>query len=416
MNRTLATMFAALCAASLAWPGSAAPARPVPPSWIATWAASPQAPEPDPGEPLTTLDGQTVRERVRISIGGRAVRIRLSNEFGIAPLTVGSATIALADDPAGVQPGSIRPLTFGGRSSVTIPAGAPVLSDPVTFPAAPGTEISISLFFPHPVGSPTLHSLALKRAVASPPGDFTRQPRLNAQASSESSIAITAVLVPAKPSDRLVVALGDSITDGAGSTAEADRSWPGQLAGRLAAAEPRLAVVNAGIAGNQLAHEGYGASALARFDRDVLALPGVTHVVLMEGINDLAAPGVKVGGRYMADPAEVRTSDDVIAAYQQLIGRAHARGVKVIGATLTPFEGVSVPGFYSEAKEAARQAVNSWIRTSGAFDGVIDFDAVLRDPEHPGRLQSRYASNDRLHPNDAGYRAMAEAINPKIFR
>jgi lysophospholipase L1-like esterase len=416
MIRTLMPMLAALTAVSLAWPGSAAPARGLPPSWIATWAASPQAAEPDPDEPLAALDGQTVRERVRVSIGGSQLRIRLSNEVGAAPLTVGSATVAIANDPASVKVGSLRPLTFGGRTSVTIPAGAPFLSDPVALPVSPGAEISISLFFPQRVASPTLHSLALKRAVVSPRGDFTGQQRLDIQATSSASISVTAVLVPAKPSHSLVAAVGDSITDGAGSTEETDRSWPARFAQRVAKAAPTLAVVNAGIAGNQLAHEGYGASALARFDRDVLALPGVTHVVLMEGINDLAAPGVKLGGRYMADPSEVRTSEDVIAAYQQLIGRAHARGVKVIGATLTPFEGVSIPGFYSEAKEVARQGVNSWIRTSGAFDGVIDFDAVLRDPEHPGRLQPRYAARDRLHPNDAGYEAMAEAIDLKLFR
>lgn len=421
MPRTLASTLACLSAIVLAaiiltGAASAAPAHRPPSSWIATWAASPQAAEPDPDEPLTTLDGQTVRERVRVSIGGRQVRIRLSNEFGAAPLTIGAATVALAGDPASVEAGSLRPLTFGGRASVTIPAGAPVLSDPVDLAVVPGAELGVSLFFPGRVASPTLHSLALKRAVVSARGDFTRAARLESQATSTASIAVSAVLVPAGPSHRLVVALGDSITDGAASSVDADGAWPSRFARRLAKADPALAVVNAGIAGNQLAHEGYGASALARFDRDVLGLPGVTHVVLMEGINDLVAPGVKIGGRYMADPSEVRTAEDVIAAYQQLIARAHACGVKVVGATLTPFEGTTVPGFYSEAKEAARQAVNRWIRSGGAFDGVIDFDAVLGDPAHPGRLQARYASRDHLHPNDAGYAAMADAIDVRLFR
>ena len=196
-------------------------------------------------------------------------------------------------------------------------------------------------------------------------------------------------------------------------------------------------MANAGIAGNRLLSDGFvggagfgasfGVSALARFDRDALALPGVTHIVLLEGINDIGFPGAKLGGSYLADPADVRTPEDLIFAYRQLISRAHARGVKLIGATISPFEDVDVPGYYSESKEAVRQAVNKWIRTSGSFDGVIDFDAVLRDPDHPTRLSPRFASRDHLHPNDAGYQAMrlrvrgaltamADAIDLALFR
>lgn len=233
---------------------------------------------------------------------------------------------------------------------------------------------------------------------------------------------ISAVLVPAQRSQRLVVAFGDSIVDGDGSTADADRNWPNDLIRRLEKTPDgsRLAVVNEGIAGNRLLGHGplasLGISALARFDRDALSMPGVTHIVLLEGINDLGFPGAKLGELSLADPADVRNAEDLIGAYRQLIARAHIRGIKLIGSTMTACEGVDIPGYYSEAKEATRQAVNKWIRTSHAFDGVIDFDAVLRDPDHPSRLLPRFASEDHLHPNDAGYQAMADAIDLALFQ
>jgi lysophospholipase L1-like esterase len=397
-------------------------------SWIATWAASPQPTSPNPQKPLLNIADQTVRERVRVSIGGAQICIRLSNEYGSTALLVGSATVAAPTDPASVQPGSIHTVTFGGHNSGTIPAGAPVLSDPVAFPVASGAEITISLYFPKRVATPTLHSLALKRAVISPHGDHTHAEKIEAAATSESSILVTAVLVPAKPPQRLIVAFGDSVTDGDGSTADADRNWPSDLVRRLGKMPEgsKVAVVNQGIAGNRLLSDGFavgagfavdfGVSALARFDRDVLALPGVTHVVLLEGLNDIAFPGAELDGTYLADPSDVRTPQDLIDAYRQLISRAHVHGVKMIGATVNPFEGVDLPGYYSESKEALRQAVNHWIRTSGSFDAVIDFDAVLRDPDHPSRLLLRFASEDNLHPNDLGYQAMADAIDLAIFK
>ena len=394
-------------------------------AWIATWAASSQPVAPEPNEPLLNIEDQTVRERVRVSIGGTKIRIRLSNEYGSAPLLIGSATVAAPNDPTSIRPGSIRTVTFGEHNSVTIPAGAPVLSDPVGFPVNPGAEISISLYFPKRVATPTLHWLALKRAVVSQHGDHTRAEKIEGGVVSKSSILVSAVLVPAQPSQRLVVAFGDSVTDGDGATVDADHNWPSDLVRRLGKTREgsKAALVNAGIAGNRLLSDCFmvsvgcfGVSALARFDRDALALPGVTHVVLLEGINDIGFPGAKLGGQYLADAADVRSAEELIDAYLQLISRAHARGVKLIGATITPFEGVDVPGYYSESKEATRQAVNKWIRTSGSFDGVIDFDAVLRDPGHPSRLLPSLASKDHLHPNDAGYQAMADAINLGLFK
>jgi lysophospholipase L1-like esterase len=390
-------------------------------AWVASWVATPESADPDPNEPLLKIEDQTVRERMRVSIGGSQICIRLSNEYGSAPLLIGSATVAVPNDPTSIRPGSIQAVTFAGRNSVTIPASAPVLSDPVAFPVTSGTEISISLYFPKRVATPTLHALALKRAVVSQHGDQTRAEKIDGGAVSESSISVGAVLVPAQPSQRLVVAFGDSVTDGDGSTVDADRNWPSDLIRRLGQTSEgsAVAVVNAGIAGNRLLAQGplasFGISGLARFDRDALALPGVTHIVLLEGINDIGFPGAKLGERYLAAPADVRTAEDLIEAYRQLISRAHAHGVKLIGATITPFEGVDLPGYYSESKEATRQAVNKWIRSSGSFDGVLDFDAVVRDPDHPSRLLPRFASKDHLHPNDAGYRAMAEAIDLALF-
>lgn len=389
--------------------------------WVATWTASPESADADASEPLLNLENQTVRERVRVSVGGSQIRLRLSNEFGSSPLLVGAVTVAAPDGPTRVRPASIRAVTFGGRNSATIPAGAPILSDPVDFPVAAEAEISVSLYFPRRVSSVTWHSLALKRAVVSTRGDHTRDEKIQGDADSESSILMSAVLVPAQPSQRLIVAFGDSIVDGDGSTVDADQTWPSHLIRRLekSGTGSKVAVVNEGIAGNRLLNDGplasLGVNALARFDRDVLSLAGVTHVVLLEGLNDLGFPGAKLRNLSLGDPADARTAEDVIAAYRQLIARAHARGIKIIGCTLNPFEGVDIPGYYSETKETNRQEVNQWIRTAGAFDGVIDFDQVLRDPDHRSRLASRFASQDHLHPTDAGYRAMADAIDLSLF-
>ena len=390
-----------------------------PNAWIATWATSPQSGTPDPREPLLNIDNQTVRERVRASIGGSRIRLRFSNEFGSSPLLIGAATVAIPKDASTIKEESIRNVTFEGRNSIEIPAGAPVLSDPISLQLTPGAEISISIYFPNRLTTPTLHAFAFKHAVVSQHGDFTHERKIDPVALSTASILVTAVLVPAQPSNRLVVAFGDSISDGDGSTVDADNNYPNNLIRRIAKTSngSTLAVVNAGIVGNRLLHDSeiFGVSALARFDRDALVLPGVTHIVLLEGINDIGFAGAKMDGQYLADPAETRSAQDIIDAYRQLISRAHARGIKVIGVTITPCEGVDIPGYYSDAKETVRETVNKWIRTGGAFDGMIDFDAVVRDPDHPTRLLLKFASKDHLHPNDAGYKAMADSIDLALF-
>jgi len=360
---------------------------------------------------------ETARARMRVSIGGDHICIRISNEYGSAPLSIGLVIVGIPTDAMSVRPGSIQAVTFGAHKSVTIPPGAPLLSDPVPFPVSAGAEISISLYLPKRVATPTLHSLALKRALVSQHGNHVYAEKIEG-AISESSIIVSAVLVPARPAQRLVVAFGDSLTDGDMSTVDADRTWPSDLVRRLEKTPEgsSVALVNAGIAGNRLLSDGFGISALARFDRDALTQPGVTHIVLLEGINDIAFPGAMLNGSYLANPADARSSEDVIDAYRQLIVRAHAHGIKLIGATITPFEGAALPGYYSESKDAVRQTVNKWIKTSNSFDAVIDFDEVLRDPDHPSRLLPRFASPDHLHPNDAGYQAMADAVDPAIFR
>jgi len=388
-------------------------------AWIATWATSPQSGTPDPREPLLNIDNQTVRERVRSSIGGSRIRLRFSNEFGSSPLLIGAATVAIPKDVSTIKEESIRNVTFEGRNSIEIPVGAPVLSDPISLQLTPGAEIGISIYFPNRLTTPTLHAFAFKHAVVSQHGDFTHERKIDPAALSTASISLTAVLVPAQPSNRLVVAFGDSISDGDGSTVDADNNYPNNLIRRIAKTSngSTLAVVNEGIVGNRLLRDTdiFGVSALARFDRDALVLPGVTHIVLLEGINDIGFAGAKMDGQYLADPAGTRSAQDIIDAYQQLISRAHARGIKVIGATITPCEGVDIPGYYSDAKELVRKTVNKWIRTGGAFDGMIDFDAVVRDPDHPTRLLPKFASKDHLHPNDAGYKAMADSIDLALF-
>jgi lysophospholipase L1-like esterase len=389
-------------------------------TWIATWAASPQSGSPNPGEPLLSIDNQTVRERVRVSIGGSEIQLRFSNEFGSSPLVIGSATVAIPFDASSVKQESIHSVTFGGHNSIAMSSGAPVLSDQIMFPVKSGTEISVSIYFPKRLTTPTLHAFAFKHAVVSQHGDFTRAEKIEAAAVSTASISVTAVLVPAQESERLVVAFGDSITDGDGSSVDADNNWPNDLVRRAARTsnDSTLAVANEGIVGNRLLRDSdiCGVSALARFDRDALVLPGVTHIVLLEGINDICFPGAKMDGQYLADPADTPSVQDITDAYRQLISRAHARGLKLIGVTLTPCEGATIPGYYSEAKEATRQAVNKWIRSSSAFDGVIDFDAAVRDPDHPTRLLPKFASKDHLHPNDAGYKAMADSIDLNLFK
>jgi lysophospholipase L1-like esterase len=342
------------------------------------------------------------------SIGGRRVRIELSNAFGSVPLAIGAAHIALRDKESAIVASSDRTLLFGGRPTSWIPPGGTVISDPVNLDVPAASDLAVSIFIPENGATDTMHAVGLHTTYVSKEGDTTGAPAMVDATSTQSFYFLTNVDVAAPPDAAAIVTFGDSITDGAVSTPNTDRSWPSFLARRLAASGgANIAVLNQGISGNRLLRDGAGVNALARFDRDVLAQPGVKWLMILEGINDIG-----LGSRADAAATDAVTSDDLIAALKQLIERAHEHGIKVIGGTLTPYEGAA---YYSESGEQIRMAVNQWIRSSGSFDAVVDFEAVARDPEHPKQFRPGFNNGDHLHPNDAGYEAMADAIDLSWF-
>jgi lysophospholipase L1-like esterase len=385
--------------------------------WVATWAASPQQPLAfGPAQLPGPFKAQTIRQIARLSVGGNQIRLRFSNESGTQPLVIGSASVAISDGDSKVQAGTNRPITFGGKSTITIPAGAPALSDAIDFAVPALTSIAISIYLPNETPASTVHAAAMDTAYISATGDFTAAPSMPIDNKASMRFFLSGVDVHNSQAPRVIVAFGDSITDGVGSKAGANNRWPDLLAARLLSAKNAkpIAIVNHGISGNQLVRDGMGQGALRRFDRDVLATSGATHVIVLIGINDIGLAGLKMGDQYMVSPADAANAEDMISAYQQLIARAHARGLKIIGATLTPFVGAN-NGYYTSEKEVQRKAVNEWIRSSKQFDAIIDFDAALRDPKQPAQLLPEYDSGDHLHPSDAGYRKMAQSVELKVF-
>jgi lysophospholipase L1-like esterase len=409
---------AAALAAFLTAP-SAQAQRPDAGDWIETWTASPQPVwDPEFFAPINiprALRNQTVREVAAISIGGKKVRVVLSNEYGSKPLVIGAAHIALAGSGATIVPGSDRALSFDGHPSVTIPPGAPVISDPVDLTVEPLSNVAVSLFLPEITPLTTFHWEGVQTAFISPEGNFAGDADMKADSTIKARLFLSGIMVDAPPNARAVVAFGDSITDGANSTPDANHRWPDVLARRLVqAGGPPIAVLNEGISGARVLSDRMGVNALARFDRDVLSHPHADTVILMMGINDIGWPD-----SILAPHEQAPSADDIIDGYKQLIARAHLHGMRIIGATLTPFEdtfkGTPLEGYYNTDKEQKRQAVNQWIRSSGAFDGVIDFDAATRDPNHPAHIQAAFDSGDHLHPQDAGYKAMADSIDLKML-
>jgi lysophospholipase L1-like esterase len=373
-----------------------------------------QAPGGGPVSPafrVTTLTNQTVRMILRTSIGGHRARVKLSNAFGSAPVVVGAAHLARRATDSSIVPDSDRPLTFAGQPSFTMMPGVVIVSDPVDLDVPALGDLAVSLYFPGDAGSPTTHSTGLRPTYVSMAGDFSGAAEFPLTGTTQQYYWLSSVEVSAAADSSAIVAFGDSITDGARSTPDTNNSWPALLAARLRAnkATANVAVVNEGIGGNRLLTDATGlagVSALARLDRDVLSHPSVKWLMILEGINDIGTLGAAT------PPAVPITSDALIWVLQQVIARAHAHGIKVVGCTLTPYEGA---GYARENGEVIRDTVNRWIRSSGAFDAVVDFEAATRDPNNPKRFRPEFDPGDHLHPNDVGYKAMADAIDLSIF-
>ena len=390
--------------------------------WVSAWSAAMHAPLPFPGlPPSPVFENQTIRMIVRPTIDGERVRIRLSNAFGTSALKIGAAHIAIAAQDSKIVPESDHTLTFGGASSISIPPGAPALSDAVDLHVSHSIEIAVSLFLPTKTPSSTVHFWGQHKSYISEAGDFSGKPEMPNATANTSWYWLADVELSGSDQAGAIVAFGDSITDGVGANQGDYNDWPDLLANRLAGEKgaPPLAVINEGIGGNRILRDGAGVSSLARLDRDVLAQPGVVSVIVLEGINDIGWPHMKPrlpNGTTMKEApfaGELVATQELIMGLQQIIDRAHQHGIRVFGATLTPYEGAD---YYSEDGEATRQAVNRWIRTSGAFDGVIDFDAAVRDPIHPGQFREGYHSGDHLHPSATGYKAMANAVDLTMLR
>ncbi|GHI04311.1 GDSL family lipase [Streptomyces cellostaticus] len=395
-------------------------------TFIGTWAAPPTA---VPATDSTVYEDQTLRQKVHTSVAGGSLRVRFTNEFGTSPLVIGevhAARPATAGPATAIDPGTDRVLRFDGSSSTTLQPGTQRWSDPIKLPTTAGGDLVISLYLPQRTPADTVHSSAYQRNFVAN-GDVTGKPDLTPASTTTSWHFLSGVAVNSSSgtADSALVTLGDSITDGEHTQADTNHRWPDLLAERLRR-DRQLAgtgVVNAGIGGNRLLRDPnpapgspaesfaayFGESGLKRFDRDVLGQPGARAVTVLLGVNDLGQPGL------VAPASEEVTAPELIKGYQQLIQRAHQHGLKIFGATITPFEGDTL-GYYTPQRGATRQAVNDWIRTSGAFDGVMDFDAAVRDPDRPGRLLPAYNSGDGLHPNDAGMTAMAQAFPLQLLR
>ncbi len=366
-------------------------------------AAAPAAP---PAAPMGTLVDQTARMIIRTSIGGTRVRVEFSNAFGTAPVDLGAAHIALRAQDSAIVPGSDRPLLFNGKPDARILVGASLLSDPVNLNVPKLSDLAISVYVPGDSGRASGHSQALHTTYISKSGDTTGAPDMTDATMTRAWYWISSVDVMAPAEAGSIVAFGDSITDGTTSTVDANKSWPTLLSERLVAnkATANLSVLNLGIAGNRVLGDGAGISALARFDRDVISQPGVKYVMILEGINDMN--GAARGGNA---PGGAITAEDLIAGMKQMIERAHTHGIKVIGCTLTPY------GNATDAVEAMRQELNKFIRTPGNFDAMVDFDKVIQDPADPRQFKAGYNNTDKLHPNDVGYKAMADSVDLSIF-
>jgi lysophospholipase L1-like esterase len=417
---------------AIGWLSALATGDDGPQRWVTTWTTANAA-----SDRPTVFSNQTIREIVHTTISGSAVRIRLSNTFGTRAIRLdavfiglqktGLQKVGLQEDGAALVPRSNHEVTFGGNRSIAIPEGAEVLSDPISFSVGSEQNLAISLFTASETGPATVHGSALQTNYVSGAGNFAAEEGANAFAMAAGSMAagsrttgswyfLSAVEVLA-PADvkGAVVALGDSITDGASSRPDKNERWTDVLARRLLVGDTKIAVLNAGIGGNRVLTSSpcWGQNALARLGRDVLAEAGIEAVILFEGTNDIGQPDAPATDTNPCRSRTQVTADEIIAGYKQIIARTHSRGLKIFGATILPYQGI---GAWTTTGEAKRVAVNQWIRTSRAFDGIIDFDAALRDPATPSRMAPQYDSGDHLHPGPAGHEAMGNAVDLALFR
>jgi lysophospholipase L1-like esterase len=403
--------------------------------WVGTWATAvmvrtpptpqtQQAPQAPPaaggpaaggqglGSSLVNFNNQTLRQIVHVSIGGDAVRVVLSNAYGTAPMQIGAAHVALRDKDAAIVAQSARPLLFSGHATATIPPGAVLVSDPIRLSVPPLADLAIDLYLPGNTDNlpVTMHAAAWQSGYVSATGNFSGASTFPVEATTEymrnqqpcgSWFFLARVEVVGPEPSAAVVTIGDSITDGTQSGHNTNNRWPDHLARRFAQAHLKLGVLNVGIGGNRVLGDGNGINALARFDRDVLAQTGVAHLIVFEGINDI-----------QGNTANPPSAADLIAADRQMIERAHAHGIKIYGATVTPFGGA---GGFTPEREAKRQELNQWIRSSKMYDAVIDFEAAVRDPKEPTKIRPEFDPGDHLHMNAAGYKAMAESIDLALF-
>jgi lysophospholipase L1-like esterase len=380
--------------------------------WVTTWTTANSA-----SDQPTTFSNQTLREIVRTTIGGSMVRLRLSNTFGTRAVRLDAVFVGIQKDGATLVSHSNHEVTFSGKRSIAIPEGAEVLSDPVSLSIAPAQDLSISLFTANETGPATVHGSAMQTNYVSDAGNFAAGESATGFAKTTGSwYFLGSVEVVAATSVRgAVVALGDSITDGASARADKNERWTDVLSRRLLASHNEVAVLNAGIGGNRVLTTSpcWGQNALARLGRDVLSQAGIETVILFEGTNDIGQPDTHILEINHCLSRTPVTADEIIAGYEQIIARTHARGLKIFGATILPYQGF---GAWNEKGDAKRAAVNQWIRTSGSFDGVIDFDAALRDQATPSRLAPKYDSGDHLHPGPAGHEAMGNAVDLTLFK
>ena len=379
-------------------------------NWVGTWMASPQpvwgSDFPFPTKILASVKDKTFRQVVRASLGGSRIRLVFSNAYGDQPLRIGGASVGIAGNGNSIEAGTLREITFGGRDAVVVPPGAPAVSDPLDMPLGAQAKLEVSMYLPDDTPLTTFHWDGRQTAWFGD-GNQTGTDSFAATSTTDARVFLSEVLVDT-PSEGAVVVIGDSITDGNGATVDADTRWPDFLAKRLA--PQRIAVLNGGISGGRLLRDKMGVNVAARLGRDVFAQPKVKAAIVLIGINDISWPGTG-----FAPDRKRPTAEEMIAGYRQLIALAHADNVRLIGATLPPFEGAlsgtPLANYYNSEKDSLRQEINSWIRESGAFDAVVDFDAVLRDPENPARLKPAFDSGDHLHPGDTGNRAMADAVD-----